>query len=692
MTNNQAMNQINESSNNRQIRVFISSTFRDMQAERDELTFYVFPELRRRCRERYVEFDSVDLRWGITEEQSMQGEVLPICLAMIERCHPYFLCLLGDRYGWVPNHIDDTLIAKHSWLRSNMGKSVTELEIIYGSMKNPSMKNLSYFYFRDTEASLKVEEFLKKGENYSPDSDNSLLKLSLLKERIRKSGIHLKENYPDPKTLGQWILNDLWESIDKRFPKNMIPSYLERERLNHEAYAEMRRKVYVNGEKYFKQLDDYCESDRPPLLILGESGSGKSALLSNWTMQYRKHNPNTFLLCHYIGSTVDSANHITILRRIMKEIKDRYEPGSKGSTENRPSITDSYSEVYDTLDVPDKPHEVIAAFPHWLAKAAEKGKFILIIDALNQLEEKDGSFDLGWLPSFIPKNVRLILSALPGNILDELKRRNWSVMKILPMKKSEQKEYIDKYLDSFGKKLNRSQTAMIINNPQSSNPLYLRTLLEELKVFGEYELLNDRIRYYLEAPTIHELIILILERLEDTYEKERKGLVGDSLTLLWASRRGLSQTELLEMLGSEGKPVPQAYWSPLFLAIEEFLINRSGLISFFHDFMKIAIEERYIKTEAAQKEVHIHIANYFEQHEHIQRKVDELPWQLRKALEWERLKDCLTSFKIFWEFRTDLKKMNSCLTGSNLEKCSILVVYITICLHVLRRLILKQSF
>ena len=67
----------------RVVRVFISSTFRDMHAERDELGKKVFLELGRRCRERRIEFLGVDLRWGIPEER--KGEVLPVCLAQIER-------------------------------------------------------------------------------------------------------------------------------------------------------------------------------------------------------------------------------------------------------------------------------------------------------------------------------------------------------------------------------------------------------------------------------------------------------------------------------------------------------------------------------------------------------------------------------------------------------------------------------
>ena len=58
----------------RVIRVFISSTFRDMQAERDYLVKFIFPQLRKLCESRGVTWGEVDLRWGITEEQSQRGE------------------------------------------------------------------------------------------------------------------------------------------------------------------------------------------------------------------------------------------------------------------------------------------------------------------------------------------------------------------------------------------------------------------------------------------------------------------------------------------------------------------------------------------------------------------------------------------------------------------------------------------
>ena len=73
-----------------------------MHAERDYLTRIVFPELRSRCLRLGVEFVGLDLRWGVTEEESRARGALSICLDEIEKCRPFFVCLLGDRYGWIP--------------------------------------------------------------------------------------------------------------------------------------------------------------------------------------------------------------------------------------------------------------------------------------------------------------------------------------------------------------------------------------------------------------------------------------------------------------------------------------------------------------------------------------------------------------------------------------------------------------
>ena len=76
---------------NRQIRIFISSTFRDMQDERDYLMKRTFPKLRKLAAERDVTLTELDLRWGITEEESKSGKVVEICLREIENSIPFSL-------------------------------------------------------------------------------------------------------------------------------------------------------------------------------------------------------------------------------------------------------------------------------------------------------------------------------------------------------------------------------------------------------------------------------------------------------------------------------------------------------------------------------------------------------------------------------------------------------------------------
>lgn len=79
----------------RNIRIFISSTFQDMQSERDMLVTKVFPRLRQIAYERNVTLTEVDLRWGITEEEAKSSKVVEICLDEIRNSHPFFIGLLG---------------------------------------------------------------------------------------------------------------------------------------------------------------------------------------------------------------------------------------------------------------------------------------------------------------------------------------------------------------------------------------------------------------------------------------------------------------------------------------------------------------------------------------------------------------------------------------------------------------------
>ena len=632
----------------RVIRVFISSTFRDMKEERDVLVKRTFPQLRKICEERGVTWGEVDLRWGVTDEQKAEGKVLPICLEEIKRCRPYFIGLLGERYGWVPDEVPQELIKQESWLAEHLDNSVTEMEILHGVLRNPEMAEHAFFYFRDPEYVNRLPEGTKRLD-FTSENGDAHKKLDKLKDRIRKSGLPVRENYPDPKALGELVLQDLTNIIDKLYPPEEKIDPLDKDALEHEAFAQSRARVYIGRDEYFDRLDKHIQSTGPPLVLLGDSGSGKSALLANWALRYQKEHPHDMLIMHFIGASPYSADWSAMLRRIMGELKRRLDIQQ---------------------DIPDKPDELRSAFANWLHMASAKGKVILILDALNQLEDRDGAPDLVWLPPVIPENIRLFLSTLPGRPLDDLKKRGWPTLAIEPLTTEERKVFIEKYLAQYTKSLSPSHLEKIANANQTSNPLYLKVLLEELRLFGEYEKLDKRINHYLEARSPYELYGRVLARWEEDYEEEND-LVGNAMSLIWASRRGLSETELLELLGRVGEPLPQAVWSPLFLAARESLVSRSGFLSFAHNFLRDSVRDTYMPTEEYRNKAHLRLADYFEKQGLGPRKIDELPWQLAKAKAWQRLYELLADLSFFeaaWRNdQFDVKAYWALLEGSSLN-------------------------
>jgi len=229
----------------RVVRVFVSSTFRDMGAERDELVKRVFPQIRKLCDERGVAWGEVDLRWGITDEQVAEGKVLPICLAEIDRSRPYFIGLLGERYGSMPDKIDAELIEREPWLGEHLGHSVTEVEIQHGVLRNPAMAEHAYFYLRDPA----YVETLPEGERggYREASAEFAAKRDALKERIRRSGFPVREAYADPRTLGQLVLEDFTALIERLFPEGSLPDPLDREAAEHEPDPAERERAQVEA-------------------------------------------------------------------------------------------------------------------------------------------------------------------------------------------------------------------------------------------------------------------------------------------------------------------------------------------------------------------------------------------------------------------------------------------------------------
>ena len=288
----------------------------DFMQEWDLLVKEIFPELRRKARARGVDVVDVDLRWGITQEESEQGKVIPICLGEIDRCRPYFIGMLGDRYGWIPpsDQYSAEVIERQPWLKQHLGVvSVTELEILHGVLNDPDMAGRAFFYFRDSAWSQ-----AQTVPGFVCDTAEEEEKLSSLKERIRASGFPVAEPLADPQAIADQIGADLWQLIVQQYPEQDEHDGLAREERKHSSYRNSRQGVYIGGESYIDTLDTWIDDGQQSILITGDSGSGKSALIANWMAVHQRAHPDDVVYAHHLGCSNDASAIQPLLERLLK--------------------------------------------------------------------------------------------------------------------------------------------------------------------------------------------------------------------------------------------------------------------------------------------------------------------------------------------------------------------------------------
>lgn len=584
---------------NSEFRVFLSSTFRDLMPEREVLIKKVFPRIRAKCRERGVEFTEIDLRWGITAEESRSGRVVRICLEEIDRC-PYFIGILGSRYGWAPGleelEKDAEVFERYPWLREYAiaNKSVTEMEIACGAIR-PYKHDKSFFY----EQTSKLDEI--------PEADRE--RFDGLKTEIKKNDLPYRTFFT-PEELGEQVYRDLLSLLDRDYPIEYEPSPLDLERAPHTAFSLNRLRSYVANPEYLSRFEQYFESDDPPLIVNARSGLGKSALMAYLCDAHLQKHPDAFVIKHFIGAAAAGSDPEDVMRQVMMEIKDRYK------------LDD---------EIPTDDQRIREEFPTWLAKVQNE-KLLLAIDALNQLSGVAG--ELHWLPEFIPKNVRLIVSTTPGPTLDQLRKHQWNELELKPLEIAMRRRIAEEYLSRYHKTLSAEQLDVIAEDPKCESPLFLRTLLEELRVFGRFGAFELHLANYLASNDERDLFSKILERMESDYGRD---IVGSIMQTILASRYGLSQTELLGIT-----KLSQLALSEFLIALEYHLMQRTGLYTFFHNYLRESVEERYANSDSLKKEAHRTVAEYFATTEYDVRRRDEEPWQWRQTGDSEKFKQCIT--------------------------------------------------
>ncbi|HEY6171063.1 MAG TPA: tetratricopeptide repeat protein, partial [Candidatus Kapabacteria bacterium] len=294
---------------------------------------------------------------------------------------------------------------------------------------------------------------------------------------------------------------------------------------------------------------------------------------------------NAFVIEHYVGASDDSTDHIGFIRRVIGEIQERYGLES---------------------DIPTSIDELERSFPEILGRVGNVSGFeddtlFIALDAVDQLLPHSRSF--GWLPKDFPDNIKLLVSCRLGETLDELQKRNWQQLEMRLLKEREREAIVARYLGEYHKELPSAILQRIGKDDKAASPLFLRTLSEELRLYGKHESLADVVDRYMATSDLDQFFIHILERMENDYGSE---IVRSVTTALASSRSGLTESHLL---GASG--VSRADLSLLLHALDYHLLRTNGRLNFFHQYLRRAVEAKYLSDTQTRYGSHRRLAEYF---------------------------------------------------------------------------------
>ncbi len=428
--------------------IFISSTFADMQAERDYLKQIVFPRVEEELQKRRIKLEIVDLRWGVDttsmkQESEREANVLKVCLEEIKRCRPFFIGLLGDRYGWVPpeERIRNAVVGEDLIL-SQKSQSVTALEIEFGVLAGKEQLSRSVFYFRE---SLLYEKFsperasmfsdtynpaLSKTEKHERETDLKNLKTSI-KEHFEKKKLsnkvktyrgtwdETKEKVTNLEAWGEIVYDDILgecrshaEATWDKVPQN----WQEQELALLDGFIEHHTSTFCGRKELLDEIKRHLlsnEKDNWGMVLTGESGSGKSAVFS--MVKKAMDQENCFVLAHSAGLSPKAKNVLDILQVWNRQLS-RYlgiKEESAGSPEGVENLELNPEGIKQEVTEPEI-EKIQDQFRELLFTVAEQRQVVLLVDALDRFEPTERARYMTWLPTVMPGNIRLLCTAIAG--------------------------------------------------------------------------------------------------------------------------------------------------------------------------------------------------------------------------------------------------------------------------------------